>query len=246
VLQLDLIDLGIKPIIKHTFANYVVSITNQQIIAHLKYIIHECSTQVTNNYIYLWGQPGVGKTHLLQAVCEEAFLDNYNLRASYFSFKYLINNNLLEALDIADILDNLEQQDIICLDDINLIESKSLQTTLFDFFNRIKDANKTLIIASLCSVNSLKIELLDLKSRLASGISYNLKALDDQDKKKLLKTRAYERGITLTDDLADYLITHGKRDIEGIFDMLNQLDRASMKQKRKLTIPFAKEILFKE
>ena len=239
--QLDLIDLGIKPIIKHTFDNYIVANHNQQVVAHLKFILNQ-TVNLGSNYLYLWGQPGVGKTHLLQAVCEEA-ASKYNLAASYFSFKYLDNN--LTNLDLSSVLDNLEMQDVICLDDLNVIaDHHEWEEQVFSFYNRIKDANKNLIIASTCSVNSISVNLKDLKSRLASGVSYHIKNLDDQDKKDLLTIRAFERGITLTNEIAEYLITHGQRDIVGLFDMLDKLDRASMRQKRKLTIPFVKEVLF--
>ncbi|MBP9722217.1 MAG: DnaA regulatory inactivator Hda [Gammaproteobacteria bacterium] len=235
MLQLDLIDLGIKPLIKHTFENFVVSEQNAQIVAHLKYLLKTPGA----NYLYLWGPAGVGKSHLLQAVCEETI--NKNFTANYYGFK----NNFKTNFDIVNILENLELQDVICLDDIDLIAGNYVaEEQLFSFYNRIKDLNKTLIISGNCSILNTKILLPDLKSRLSSGVSYHLKALDDSDKKRLLQTRAHERGMTLTEELAEYLITHGRRDITGLFDMLDRLDRASMRYKRKLSIPFAKEILF--
>lgn len=240
--QLDLIDLGLKPIIKHTFENYIVAQHNDQIVAHLKYLIQQTlSGQPSSNYLYLWGQSGTGKTHLLQAVCEEACLDN-NVKAAYFSFK---DHADVDSAVLGDILESFESQDLICLDDLNLINHhQDHEELLFGFYNRIKDANKTLIIASDCSVTSLNIGLADLQSRLASGVSYHLKTLDDQDKKNLLMTCANERGMTLSGEVADYLITHGRRDIVGLFEMLDKLDKASIQYKRKLSIPFAKEILF--
>jgi DnaA family protein len=150
MLQLDLLDLGIKPVVKHTFENYIASEYNQQIIAHLNYLIK----QPENAYLYLWGSSKVGKSHLLQAVCEAA--TNKNLSASYFSFNWLKNNNNL--LDLANILDNLELQDIICLDDLDILANNSdAEELLFGFYNKIKDANKVLIIASKCSVNTQRI-----------------------------------------------------------------------------------------
>jgi len=240
VLQLD---LGIKPLIKPTFENYVISAHNQQIIAHLQYLIKFPE----DSFIYLWGEHGVGKSHLLQAVCETAELNN--LSASYLSFNSIINSTEVNPEDLivylSSLLENLESNDIICLDDFQLIAgNRELEEQIFGFYNRIKDCNKVLIIASSGSVNSLDIIIPDLKSRLSHGVSYKLSPLDDDDKKKLLKTRAHERGMFLSDDLAKYLISRGKRDIAGLFEMLDNLDQESLRQKRKLSIPFARDVLF--
>lgn len=236
------LELAIKPIIKHSFDNFVVSEHNTQAVSHVKYLIKNPE----NSYIYLWGEASIGKTHILQAVLEQANLSG--VTATYFSFDN-INTDLtfsgITSVDeINNFLESLEDFDIVCLDDIQSIAGKPhWEEGVFGFYNRIKDANKVLLIAAGCSVKSLKIDLPDLKSRLASGISYNLKSLDDHDKQMLLQIRAKERGIVLSDELAKYLITRGRRDVPGLFEMLDKLDQYSMRHKRKLSIPFAKEIL---
>lgn len=230
VLQLE---LGIKPALKYDFENYIVSDSNTQAVCHLKYLLNSPE----NSYIYLWGGAGVGKSHLLHAVIELAI--EKNLLTSYFSF-----DNIDLSTTSVEILDSLEDLDIVCIDDIQCIAGHSIwEEALFGFYNRIKDANKVLIMTSDCSVNSLNITLPDLKSRLAWGVSYNLKPLNDNEKQTLLQTKAEERGMTLSDDLAKYLITRGKRDIAGLSQMLDELDLASLRHKRKLTIPFSKEVL---
>lgn len=227
--------LGIKPTIKYTFDNYVISEHNTQAISHLKYLIKNPE----NSYLYLWGAHSVGKSHLLHAVIEYA--NNNNLTASYFSFDYILNN--LASCPV-ELLDSLEAFDIVCLDDVQFIAGhQDWEEALFGFYNRIKDANKILIISSDCSVHSLNIALPDLKSRLTSGVAYHLKSLSDEDKMVLLQTNANERGISLSPELAHFMISRGSRDITGLFEMLDKLDQASLRHKRKLTIPFAKSIL---
>lgn len=225
------LELGIKPIITCSFDNYVVSEHNTQAVSHLKYIINN----IESSYIYLWGAPRVGKSHLLHAVIEQATYKG--LSATYFSFENIRSVTV-------DLLDSLEAYDVICFDDIQYIAGISdWEEALFGFYNLVKDANKILIIAADCSVASLKIQLADLKSRLAWGVSYNLKLLSDEDKEVLLQINAKERGMTLSSDLAHFLISRGSRDITGLFVMLDKLDEASMRYKRKLTIPFAKAVL---
>lgn len=238
VLQLE---LGIKPIVKFNFENFVVSESNLQIISHLKALTTGQDSFLQDNYIYLWGSKSTGKSHLLHAIVEEA--THNNLSAIYFSFESSVLNSS-DHSDILGILDNLESFDIICLDNIqNIVGFTQWEEALFGFYNLIKDANKKLIITSDCSVNTLDIKLADLKSRLAWGVSYNLKSLSDQDKITLLQTKANDRGISLSYDLAQFLIVRASRDISSLFEILDKLDQASLRQKRMLTIPFAKSVL---
>lgn len=230
VLQLE---LSIKPAVKYSFDNYITTEENLQAVSHL----HYCIRHPENTYIYIWGHDGVGKSHLLQALIE--FASQKNLLAGYFSF----SDPELTSMPVS-VLDSFENLDLICLDDIQCIAgNEHWEEALFGFYNRIKDANKVLVVASNSSVNALPIELPDLKSRLAWGVSYNIKPLNDDDKQVFLQTKAKERGITLSSDLARYIVSRGQRDIKGLSAMLDKLDCESLRQKRKLTIPFAKEVL---
>lgn len=254
------LELGIKPVIKFSFVNYVVSEYNTQAVAHLKYILNHPEA----SYIYLWGGLSTGKSHLLRAVCEQA--SQNQLTSSYFSFDFLNSSSSKQnTLDMSsgtssltsprtsprtspsisiDILDSLELYDVVCFDDIQCIAGHDdWEEAVFGFYNRIKDAQKILVIAGDRSVNSMPIKLPDLKSRLAWGVSYNIKPLSDDDKILLLQTNANERGMTLSDELAHYLIARGSRDLPGLFSILDKLDQASLRYKRKLTIPFAKTVL---
>lgn len=229
--------LGIKPIIKPSFSNYVASDQNKQVVAHLQYLLQERQ----GAYIYLWGACGVGKSHLLKSVCDKAL--THGLSAEYLAVEMIDVGSSASFLEA--VLDSAESKDLICLDNLQLLTGNSvIEELLFSFYNRIKDTNKILIITSNCPVASLNIQLADLQSRLASGVSYHIKLLDDNDKKVLLKIRAYERGMTLTDELAQYIISRGRRDIADLFEMLDRLDHASLSYKRKLSIPFARDILF--
>lgn len=236
--NLQQLSLEIKPDLKNTFDNYITSENNHQIIAHLKYIINKLDINKLNdfNLVYLWGDHGVGKSHLLKSICELA--DLKNISNLYINFKNNKINNLNNL--------NIDLIDIFCLDNIDYITNNFEQEEiLFGFYNQLKDRNnKILIISSLYSVNNLNINIADLKSRLSHGVSYKVHSLSDQNKVDLLKKRAYERGMNLTDDIAKYIISRGKRDINSLFDILDKLDQESLRHKRRLSIPFVKEILF--
>ena len=82
------------------------------------------------------------------------------------------------------------------------------------------------------------LKLPDLVTRLASGLVYHLQALDDDGKQAAIKQRAHNRGLDIPDDVIRYVLNRYPRDMHGLFDLLDRLDKASLAEQRRLTIPF--------
>jgi uncharacterized protein HI_1225.1 len=143
------------------------------------------------------------------------------------------------------VFENLEQQELVCLDDLQtIIGNSEWEIALFDLFNRIKTNGKTLLVVSADqSPTSLPVKLPDLASRLKWGESYQLIPLSDEQKFAVLKQNAHQRGIILSDDTANFIFTRLDRDMTTLKKALVQLDKASLQAKRNLTIPFVKSIL---
>ena len=89
----------------------------------------------------------------------------------------------------------------------------------------------------------LNCVLPDLQSRLAWGLTLEIKNLTDQEKIGVLQLRATFRGFQLSDDVASYLIHHCSRNMRDLFALLEKLDQASLIAKRKITIPFVKRVI---
>lgn len=213
-----------------TFANFL-SADNAHIIAALQAQIRGCG----ENFQYLYGGEDAGKSHLLQAVCHLA--DELGLRSVYLPMEEL-------ALLSPDLLDGLEDLDLVCIDDLHLVAGRAKwETSLFHFFNRMRDAGRYLIISADTAPAQLGIKLPDLSSRLAWGVTLSLQNLADEQKNDALKLRARERGLELTDDVIRYILHRGPRTLRELFDLLARLDQASLMAKRKLTIPFVRETL---
>lgn len=186
-------------------------------------------------FIFLYGSKGVGKTHLLQAACRNA--EDHYIPAFYIS---------LDNIDdlSTEIFDGLEQLDLICIDNIqNIAGNISWEEKLFHLFNKAKDNNCKLILASALPLNSLEIKLQDLKSRLTWGVTYKLKTLSDLAKVSALQLRASFRGFKLDEVTGKFLLNHCPRNMTELFNILEKLDLASLREQRKLTVPFIKEVL---
>lgn len=185
--------------------------------------------------MYLFGQQGVGKSHLLHASCAYA--------ASIKKTSLCLSFSELQQLSV-EVLDGLESIDLICLDDIDLIAGKKdWEVGVFDLYNRMTEQQKQLIITGNDSVSQLKLALPDLVSRLNWGLSQQVKPLDEAIRIQALQHRARVRGLDLSDDTGRYLFNHYSRDLKSLLPLLDRLDKASIAEQRKLTIPFIKSVL---
>jgi DnaA family protein len=185
-------------------------------------------------FIYIWGNLGVGCTHLLQAICHEA--DPVGRTAAYLPLDELKHLG-------GGILDGMEYLDLVCLDSIDaVVGDKKWEEALFHFFNRIREQGNTLIIAASAAPRHLGVNLPDLASRLSWGIVFQVQPLNDETKLKAIQMRAGARGIEFSDDVARYLLHHASRNMNDLTFLLDTLDQASLSAKRKVTIPFIKEV----
>jgi len=219
--------------------------SDQNIISHLKnFIGSSIQTEKKANAFYLFGMPGVGKSHLLHASC--TFASNLGKTSVCLSFSELMQGAADAAASTSvEVLVGLEQIDLICLDDLQLIAgNKDWQQAVFDLYNRVTEQNKLLLLSGTQSANQLGITLPDLVSRLTWGFTEQLKELDDADKLMALQYRAQQRGVVLQDDVAKFLLNRLSRDMSSLLSSLDKLDQASIREQRKITIPFIKEILF--
>lgn len=213
-----------------TFGNFY-SGENRQLLMHLEKV----SSGRGDLFIYLWGKAGAGKTHLLQAALQAA--NQTRLTSFYLP---LANKSRLTP----QIFDNLESMYLVCIDDVDRIMGDAVwEKALFDFYNRMMEAKKRLIISSEDSPLHLSAVLPDLKSRLSSGVTYQVHDLTEAERIEALAFRAKQLGIVLSDQVLHYLITHHPRDLGTLISLLSELDEASLKLKRKVTVPFIKEIL---
>jgi len=183
-----------------------------------------------DQFIYIWGHHGVGVSFLLQAMANQ-------YKSPYISLK--------QIPDISpDILNGLSDFPLVCLDDIDAVSGRAgWQTALFHLFNDSRSKGNRVIFGNHTSPAQADISLEDLKSRLFWGQCYQVYALTDNQKQLALIERAASKGLLLETLTAQFLLSHYDRDMQAQFQLLEQLDHASMTHKRKLTIPFIKDTL---
>lgn len=183
--------------------------------------------------VYLWGGKGVGKSHLLHALCAE-----------YAQLVYLPLADLIGQVD-AQCLRGLEQYQWICLDDLDaVVQDARWCEELFALFNRVQDlGHGKLIVTAQQSPSQLPVQLADLASRLQWGLALQLQPLNDEQKVQAMQLRAQALGLTLSSDTAQFMVQRLQRDLPSLIAALERLDRASIAAKRRLTTPFVKAVL---
>jgi DnaA family protein len=185
--------------------------------------------------LLVWADKGKGKSHLLQAACNLA-------SQSGMTVCYLPGGEIMQRAPT--IFEGLEQLDMICIDDIDLMmQARDWEEGLFDLINRVRSAGKRLLFAASKSPESIDIDLADLRSRLTWGPVFHLQELGDEDKIRAMQKRADQSGLVMADNVANYLLTHYPRNLFDLFERLDHLDKASMAMQRRLTIPFVKTVL---
>ena len=186
--------------------------------------------------VFIWGNIGVGCSHLLQAACHAAH--DASMTAVYLPLSEL------KDYSPADLLNGLEFQNLICIDDVQLVfGAEDWERQLFHLYNRVKDQGGRLLFAATEVPLSDAIQLADLRSRLNWGLVFQVVVLSDEEKVAALILRATKRGMDMSFDVGQFILSRYSRDLTRLFQLLDRLDKASLVEQRRLTIPFVKDVL---
>ncbi|PJE80705.1 DnaA regulatory inactivator Hda [invertebrate metagenome] len=225
--------LGVQLRDEATFANFY-SEGNETLINLLDRDRMEPEIE-PEQFVFIYGGQGVGCSHLLQAACHQG--DKSGIRSIYLPFKELINYS-------PQLLEGIERLQLVCIDDIHEVAHiAEWEEAIFDLFNRLRESKTRLIIAGHTAPRSLGIQLQDLVSRLSWGIVFQVKPLDDREKVAALQLRARLRGLEMGEEVARFIVYRSSRNMLRLFSVLQRLDSASLRAKRKLTIPFVKQVM---
>lgn len=187
---------------------------------------------------FISGAKESGKTHLASAAIH--FAERLGRSVGYFAM-----NDIAESDDAHDALfEALNDFDLLVLENVDRwLTAGKREQSLFNLFNQFKLSGQQLVLTARTSPANLNISLPDLKSRLQSGISLSLQALSDEEKQQMLQNAANERGFSMSDEVSAYIIRRSGRNMGQLFTVLDRLDRASLEEKRRLTVPFVKKVL---
>ncbi|HTQ99951.1 MAG TPA: DnaA regulatory inactivator Hda [Candidatus Acidoferrum sp.] len=196
-------------------------------------LLHQLETSAhrRGQLTWLWGEPGAGKSHLLQAFC------HLHRQAIYLPVGKMLD---YEPDSLAALLDS----ELLVLDDIELLAGKpAWEEQLFALCRQLLATDGALVCAAVSAPAQAGFALADLRSRLQLALVYQVHALGDDGKQTVLMERAKARGIELKDEVAQFIMARHPRNLHDLMAVLEQLDRQALAEQRRLTIPFVKTAL---
>jgi DnaA-homolog protein len=221
--------LGVQLKERATFASFLTA-RNQELVAHLKHLVSSTPAGAT----WLAGPHASGKSHLLQAVCEELAPER---RAAYLPLETLLPFG-------PETLDGVEALDVTCFDDVQVIAGlDQWEERLFSLWQRALERNSTLLFAARENPAQVDFQLKDLKSRLASSAVFAVRELNDDEQLEALFLRADLRGLEMPPETARYLQRRYPRDMRSLCDILDTIDDAAFAAQRRLTVPFIRDVI---
>jgi len=214
-----------------SFDNFLVCPQNSGCVARLRQFL-----ALPGASMLIHGPAGSGKTHLLQACCQQA-------EAAGGSIVYLPLAALLDYPP-QDLFAALEQASLVCLDDIAAIAGlRDWEESLFHLFNRCRENSSRLLMSASLPPADMRLVLADLRSRLEGEFLMRIDAPDDDSLIDALMLRARNRGMAMDPELARYIWQRSPRDMDALLAVLERLDAASLSAGRRLSIPFVKSVL---
>jgi DnaA family protein len=207
-----------------TLDNFIAG-RNRELLHNLKRL---ASREGGERFLYVWGRPGSGRSHLLRGVAAE--LQQAGLASAYVA--------CAPGIRFAEGLGRME---CVALDDVDRLDGPG-QIAAFDLYNTLRERNGALVAGGSAPPVQLTLRE-DLVTRLAWGLVYQVHALSDEEKARALAEYAAGRGFRLHTEVSDYLLARASRDLTSLLATLDALDRYSLETKRPVTVPLARELL---
>jgi len=188
---------------------------------------------------WIFGDQGSGRSHLLRACCLAARQDD--ITVNYVGCEDFLHHQagLAAALAHAG-----QYGRLVTIDDVDaIIGEPDLEALLLSVYQRLLAEGGRLLVTHAHPAQTLSFATADLASRMRGLQHFRMLALSDDDKRQVLRRRAQHRGYELSPQVLDYWLSRGPRDLGALLIDLETLDKASLAQQQKVTIPLLKQVL---
>jgi chromosomal replication initiator protein len=241
--------LNVDPRLNHlySFSNFVEGDCNR-LARSAGYAVAQNPGGTAFNPLFLFGESGLGKTHLAQAVgieVKERFPEKTVLYVSANKFQTQFADSSLNNTR-NDFLHFYQMIDVLIIDDVHEFAGKGkTQDIFFHIFNHLHQTGKQLILTS----DRPPVELQGLENRLLSrfkwGLSADLQVPDLETRIAILKKKIYNDGVELSDDVIEYIASKIKSNVRELEGVLVSLLALSTFNKKEITLDVAKEMVEK-
>ncbi len=234
--------VGLHP--DYTFDSFVVGPCNR--LAHASCVAISHGPGTTYNPLFLYGNVGLGKTHLLHAVCHEAMTKTPGASVRFISCEQFVNDfiSAIEKGNIAEFQGRLRSVDFLIIDDVQFLrEREQSQEEFFHTFNALYNNHRQIILTADCAPGQLPSLEERLVSRFKWGLVARLDAPSYETRIAIVQKKAHLRGLDISDSIAEYIAgkaTANIRELEGALTVIYATARTSDKP---ITLELAKKAL---
>ncbi len=229
---------------RYTFDSFIVGPFNE--LPHAAAIAVVENPGIIYNPLFVYGDTGLGKTHLLQAIGNEIIKKFKRKKIKYIPSEiftsevvFAIKNHKMEEFK-----NKYRNTDVLIIDDIQFIAGKEkTQEEFFNLFNVLYENNKQIVISSDRPPRSIQSLTERLKSRFEGGMIVDISIPDIETRIAILKTKAQEKKIEFSDEIYEYVASVIKKNIRELEGALNRLIIHQRTNNEKPDIKKVKDLL---
>ncbi len=209
---------------RYTFDSFVIGSFNNLAYAAAMAILDRPG--LTYNPLFIYGDTGRGKTHLIQAIGNQ-FKKQYLGRKVFYltSEKFVVDyTDSVQAGTANRFKDKYRHYDLLIMDDIQFLSKKERsEEELFHLFNALHDTNKQIIFSSDRAPVAIPDITERLKGRLASGMTIDIGEPDPESRMTIVRKKAASHGVMLSDEVIEYVATTMGGSIRELEGMVNSI-----------------------
>jgi chromosomal replication initiator protein len=228
----------------YTFDSFVTGPSNR--LAHASSIAVSHSPGNTYNPLFLYGSVGLGKTHMLHAICHDAIAKNPDISIQFLSCEEFVNGfiSAIEKGRLSDFQNQYRTVDVLIIDDIQFLrERERSQEEFFHTFNTLYNNRKQIVLTADCAPGDLP----SLEERLVSRFKWGLVARLDppsyETRIAILQKKAHIRGLAISDDIIQYIARKVKANIRELEGALTILYASAQTLEEPITLELARHAL---
>ena len=209
----------------YKFENFIVDVSNRFAYLMAKDILEE--KRYRNNILFIYGDTGVGKTHLLKAILYKAYKKKSNAKILYISANELVKEliNAIKDEKYNQFINKYESLDILLIDDFQCVAGKErIQEEIFNIFSELYNKKKQIVIASISKPKDTQIFEERLKMNFEYGILANISMQTSETKDTILNNRAKNNKLNVDKETIEYISKKEDLNIKEMIGLINTVD----------------------
>ena len=233
---------------KYTYDTFVVG-TNNRYAREASLLVVDAPGELYNPF-YIYGGPGLGKTHLMHAIGNEIIKRNPNMHILYVTSEEFTNEVIenMRSKNSDSAMQSFREKyrsiDVLMVDDIQFVIGKDrTQEEFFHTFNTLDTMGKQIILSSDCKPQDLENLNERFRSRFIKGLQADITVPDYETRMAILRKKSESERFILNDDILDYIANNIKSNIRILEGAFNKLKAYNMLEHREITMEIAQKEL---